>query len=85
MSYYANSTSEITSPKKSVQQSPFTTSVKIFVTPKKAQKKMCTYTETQVENFVAMAFSYDARCLTCLTDGPEYKLVFIDLFSNKKN
>ena len=46
---------------------------------------MYTYTETQVENFVAMAFSYDARCWTCLTDGPEYKLVFIDLFSNKKN
>lgn len=32
-----------------------------------------------------MAFSYDSRFLSCLTDGPEYKLVFIDILANKKD
>ncbi len=32
-----------------------------------------------------MAFSHDSRFLSCLTEGPEYKLVFIDLLSSKKN
>jgi hypothetical protein len=32
-----------------------------------------------------MAFSYDSRFLVCLTENPEYKLVFIDLLANKKD
>jgi hypothetical protein len=32
-----------------------------------------------------MCFSFDSRFLACLTDGPEYKLVFIDLLANKKD
>lgn len=31
-----------------------------------------------------MAFSYDGRCLACLTEAPEYKLVFIDLYASTK-
>ena len=32
-----------------------------------------------------MAFSFDSRFLVCLTESPEYKLVFIDLLANKKD
>jgi hypothetical protein len=32
-----------------------------------------------------MSFSHDSRFLVCLTEGPEFKLVFIDLLANKKD
>ena len=32
-----------------------------------------------------MAFSYDSRFLACLTEAPEYRLVFIDILANKKD
>jgi hypothetical protein len=32
-----------------------------------------------------MAFSSSSRFLACLTEAPEYKLVFIDLRASKKD
>lgn len=49
------------------------------------EKKVFTYSETTVAHFISMAFSYDSRFLVCLTEEPEFKLVFIDLLANKKN
>jgi len=43
------------------------------------------YPETNVLHFAAMAFSSESRFLACLTEDPEFKLVFLDLLSNKKN
>ncbi|EGR29862.1 WD repeat protein [Ichthyophthirius multifiliis] len=49
------------------------------------EKKQFSYPDTQTEAFIAMCFSHDSRFLACLTDSPEYKLVFIDLLANKKD
>jgi len=34
---------------------------------------------------MTMAFSYDSRFIACLTEAPEYRLVFIDILANKKD
>ncbi|EAR88012.2 WD domain, G-beta repeat protein (macronuclear) [Tetrahymena thermophila SB210] len=49
------------------------------------EKKQFNYADTTVENFQAMAFSYDSRFIACLTEAPEYRLVFIDILANKKD
>ena len=49
------------------------------------EKKNFSYADTQVANFIEMAFSSDSRFLVCLTEAPEFKLVFIDLLANKKD
>ncbi|KAL4511618.1 hypothetical protein ABPG72_012463 [Tetrahymena utriculariae] len=40
--------------------------------------------DTQMSSFVALSFSSDGRYLACLTGHPEYKLIFLDLNSNKR-
>jgi len=50
-----------------------------------SEKKTFNYADTQAESFIAMSFSNDSRFLVCLTEGPEFKLVFIDLLANKKD
>lgn len=40
--------------------------------------------DTQMSSFIALSFSSDGRYLACLTGHPEYKLIFLDLNSNKR-
>jgi hypothetical protein len=40
--------------------------------------------DTTANSFIAMSFSSDGRYLACVTAHPEYKLVFLDLHSSKR-